>query len=248
MKAFTTIVLLALISLSCGAPKKLPSYLRFCKRSDPNFDDCTLRLLNSIQPNVAKGVPQIHSPSLDPFVIPALQLNRDTDNLQLRANLKNLQAYGASQYQVTKLRTDIKNNAVEVSVLLPLLKVTTEYDVKGRVLVIPLNGKGIFKADITNVQADIKMTGKVIEKRGKKYLEVTNVSSKVKVGNVKVDPSTGNPRNDLITQSAMDFWENNKRQVLDVIAPVTDETTDAIVQQVANRILATLPYDTILPP
>ncbi|XP_071455419.1 circadian clock-controlled protein daywake-like [Hetaerina americana] len=249
MKACSALVLLALVSLSSGATKKLPSYLQFCKRSDPNFDSCSMRLIESIRPQLAKGIPQIHAPPLEPFSIPALQIDRDTDNLQISATLKNLKVNGPSQFQLTKFRTDLKNNLIELGVLLPHLQVTTNYDIKGRLLVVPLNGKGLFKGNITDVRADLKMNGKLVDKRGKKYFEVADVVSKIKVGDTKVDLSGGNnQRNDLIASTTADFVENNRRQVLDVVNPVVEETANAIVQQIANRILSSLPYDTILPP
>ncbi|KAG8221915.1 hypothetical protein J437_LFUL002474 [Ladona fulva] len=245
---FSILICLGLASIALGAPKKLPSYLQFCKRSDPNFDSCTVKLIENIRPQLAKGISQMQVPPLEPFVLPVLQVERDNEALQVTAILKNLKVKGASAFQINKLRTDIKNNLIELSVTLPHLDVTTDYDVKGRLLLVPLNGKGVFVSNITNTRADLKITGKAIEKRGTKYLEVTDVVTKVKVGDSKMDFLGGGKGNDLISSSSTQFIQQNRDQVMEIVNPLVEDTASAVVQQIANRILGSVPYDTILPP
>lgn len=248
MKVYSALVFLALVSLVCGATKKLPSYLQLCKRSDANYDSCTMKLIGSIRPQLAKGISQLQIPPLEPLVIPALQIDRDNEALQVSATLKNLKAYGASSFQINKFKSDLKNYVMELTVTLPILSVTTDFDVKGRLLVVPLNGKGVFASNITNTKADVKLSGKLVERRGNKYMEVVDVVSKINVGDSTMDFRGNSGRNDLISTSTTEFIQQNKQQVMDIIKPIVEETANAVIQQFANRFFGSQPYDTIVPP
>jgi hypothetical protein len=43
-------------------------------------------------------------PPLEPFVLPALEINRDRDAIKLRAHLQNIVAYGGSGFVINRLK------------------------------------------------------------------------------------------------------------------------------------------------
>jgi hypothetical protein len=43
-------------------------------------------------------------PPVEPFVIPALEVNRDRDAIKLRAHLQNIVAYGGSRFVINRLK------------------------------------------------------------------------------------------------------------------------------------------------
>jgi hypothetical protein len=50
------------------------------------------------------GIPKLQVPGLDPFMLPALQINRDLEAIKLRALLQNIIAYGGSGFIINRLK------------------------------------------------------------------------------------------------------------------------------------------------
>ncbi|KAK9503719.1 hypothetical protein O3M35_010221 [Rhynocoris fuscipes] len=230
--------------------KKLPDYIPTCKRSDPKFDQCVLNAIEVSRPYLIKGIPKIRVPALEPLEIPQLDINRDQPNLKVKALLKNIKINGASAFKVTKLRCDPNALNVEMTIQLPFTTVTCDYDVDGRLLVVPLVGKGVFRGNFTDIVADVKATGEIISsKKGVKYIAIKTVRTKVKVGDqvVRFVNTDNNRNNDLITQTAANFINQNRRQVLEIVLPIAEETADAIVKSMGNNVLRSIPYNELLP-
>ena len=54
-------------------------------------------------------------------------------------------------------RVSYEKLSAEGTILLPLIHASCEYDIDGRVLVVPLKGKGIFKGNISELTVTILM-------------------------------------------------------------------------------------------
>nr|CAD7417892.1 unnamed protein product [Timema poppensis] len=103
----------------------------------------THALLNAV------GIPKMQVPPAEPFVLPALQIDRDLDSLKIKAHLENIQAFGGSAFVVDKLSVDPHKLTLAMTVTVPSLYVVTDYDVNGRLLLVPLRGKGVFKGNFS---------------------------------------------------------------------------------------------------
>ncbi|XP_046668433.1 circadian clock-controlled protein daywake-like [Homalodisca vitripennis] len=243
-----TLALLAALLLAAHAAK-IPDYIPMCKRDVPDFDKCLLNTVEVVRPHLAKGIPKLKVPALEPLTIPALEINRNNEALQVKAKLKDIKAFGGTGFVVDRLKTDIDKLALDVSVTIPELRVTADYDVDGRLLVIPLRGKGIFKGNFTNSKADVKATGKLIKnKKGVQYMQVKDLNVRLTVGGQKVRfINKGNRDTEAITQTVMNFYNQNRQQVTEIIMPIVEETVIAFMRQFANTILRSVPFSEILP-
>lgn len=63
-----------------------------------------MKAIEAMKPKLKTGIPEVNVPALDPFVLPKLKLNRTADNLRLRAVIKNIKAYGGSDFKIEKLK------------------------------------------------------------------------------------------------------------------------------------------------
>ncbi|XP_054269981.1 circadian clock-controlled protein daywake-like [Macrosteles quadrilineatus] len=247
MKSPALFLLATCVTVAVAA--KIPDYVPVCKKSDPNFDQCVIKAIEVVRPHLAKGIPKMKVPPVEPLVIPALEINRNTDALQVKAKLTDIRAFGGSNFIVNNLKTDLNKLAVVASVTLPFLQVTSDYDVDGRLLVIPLKGKGIFKGNFTNIKADVRATGKLIKnKKGTEFAQVKDLSVKLRIGDQTVKfINKGSRDTEAITQTAMNFYNQNRQQVLEIIMPIVEETTVAFARQFGNTIFRAIPFSEILP-
>ncbi|XP_060873063.1 circadian clock-controlled protein daywake-like [Metopolophium dirhodum] len=230
--------------------KRLPNFVHVCKRSDPQIEKCLLQTIESLRPELPNGIPKMQIPALEPMVIPMLVVNRNEDALKVKATIKDVQAWGGSKFVINNLKINFEKLNGEGTVLLPNLFVNCTYDIDGRLMVVPLQGQGIFRGNITNTKADVKASLEVLkDKKNREYFQVKDIRIKLKVGdaNGKIIPQNINKNNDVLTETASTFYHQNRRVVLDIITPIAEEIAVEFSLQIANTILKTILYDEILP-
>lgn len=137
---------------------KLPYYICFaapgvqpCPRALdlPQYDRCVVQQLNAITPYLAKGIPSLKLPALDPLFLPSLTVDRNLDSLKIKANMSQIRVYGATNFVISDLKANPNDLSVRLKVQLPHVHVNGDYDVQGRLLLLPLNGAGSFKGNFS---------------------------------------------------------------------------------------------------
>ncbi|KAJ9599798.1 hypothetical protein L9F63_026352, partial [Diploptera punctata] len=223
------------------------SYVKVCKKNDPDYDGCLANLVENLRPRLLKGIPKLNIPPLEPFTLPALDVTRDMEAIKVRAHITNIVAHGPGDFILNNLKTDVDNLVAEGTVTLPHLEVTAEYDVEGRALVAPFKGKGLFAGNFTNVKIDAKGMGKVVKKNGEDYMQITDLKAKIKVGDSKIKLDVKDDKQGALAQSAASFFNQNRKQLLDIIMPIVQDTAEEISIQLGNRILGSAPMSELLP-
>lgn len=111
------------------------------------YGKCVLEQLEAIRPYLPRGIASLKLPALDPLLLPSLTVDRSLEALKIRANMTQVRVYGASNFLVDDLKADPKALSVDLRVTLPYIHVKGDYDVQGRLLLLPLNGVGNFKGN-----------------------------------------------------------------------------------------------------
>lgn len=113
------------------------------------FNKCILEQVKILTPHVVKGARSLNLPPLDPFRIPSLFIDRQLDSLKIKANMRNVQVFGGMNYNIQELDADPKDLTATLKIYLPRIEVSGEYDIQGRLLLLPLNGVGTFKGNFS---------------------------------------------------------------------------------------------------
>lgn len=82
----------------------LASFIKPCKRNDPNLEKCVVKMLENIRPQLAKGIPEMRLPPLDPFFVPLIRMDQGTRSVNFQAKFENITAYGGQNFQINKLK------------------------------------------------------------------------------------------------------------------------------------------------
>ncbi|CAH0558264.1 unnamed protein product [Brassicogethes aeneus] len=132
------------------------------------------------------GDPDYHIPSIEPLFIDNLMSENLTDML---LNVSSVKAYGCSEYQITNIHMDFDTMDCNFDIDIPVLRIEADYNIDGKLIMIPIKGKGVFDANITNVAAKASLNGDLINKNGANHLHYSTINLKVKVGggNVKME-------------------------------------------------------------
>lgn len=226
--------------------KVVPDYFPQCKRSDPQIEKCVLDAVDSLRGHLKGGIRELNVPSLEPFNVPTLKLDKTQPNLRLKAVIKNMVAFGGSDFKIEKLKLNLNNKyAAELKITIPTLRVTADYDVRGsRLLVLDIDGKGKLMSNFSGITVIAKGQAKPILKDGVEYLQAEKVITKVRIahGQVRMD-DTERP---AAAQSAAAFFNASPNVVLDILNPLIEESGAAILKAFLNKIFSVIPLKEIL--
>ncbi|XP_035729051.1 circadian clock-controlled protein daywake-like [Vespa mandarinia] len=228
---------------------ELPPGVTACPRTSdlPTYDKCVLKQLETITPYLAKGIPSLKLPPLDPLLLPSLTVDRNLEALKIKANMSQIRVYGATNFLVEELNANPNDLTVSIKVQLPHVHVKGDYDVHGRLLLLPLNGAGSFKGNFTNTEAKVNAQGKEItDKDGIQRLEIDKLDTKIRVGsgNIKLKAP---PSHTVAADAAATFFNSNPRLVLDIASPIIEDTAATISRALAARALGVLTKAELVP-
>nr|CAD7600937.1 unnamed protein product [Timema genevievae] len=154
---------------------QLPSYITPCK-NDENINACAKESAKKAIPYFINGDRKYHIPNLVPLIISELKINQE-GNQAIGFNFvaKNATVLGINTVEVDEVMIDLKSGHVEYHLLFPRIEIECDYDVKGKILLLPISGHGSGNITITNVKVKYVYTLKINQRDdGKNYTTPVN--------------------------------------------------------------------------
>ncbi|KAG5327742.1 CCCP protein, partial [Pseudoatta argentina] len=220
-----------------------------CSRTNnlSEYDKCVLKQLQALTPYLAKGVPSLKLPALDPLFLPSLTIDRNLESLKIRANMSQIRIYGGTNYVVQELKANPNDLTISIKARMPHMYVNGDYDVQGRLLLLPLSGVGNFKGNFTNTDAQVNAQAKeVTDKNGVQRIEIDKLVTKIRVGDGNIILKAP-PAHTLAADAAATFFNSNPRLVLDIASPIIEDTAATVSKALAARALSVLTKQELVP-
>ncbi|CAH1961747.1 unnamed protein product [Acanthoscelides obtectus] len=167
----------ALLVLGCvgWATAILPSYIKVCKKNDPNIASCITNSVNELRPKLVAGIPELNVPSLDPLPLDTIKLRSGPSQAKIDANITNLKVWGPSTFEVLEMKPNIAKNRFVFRINVPKIKFEGDYDMDMNVLILKYKGQGPLNGNITNLGADVLMKGKIEKLNGQNHLQFSKM-------------------------------------------------------------------------
>jgi len=236
----------AVLAGGAGPPKTIPEFIHVCKRNDPNLQSCVRTSIEELMPYLRTGIPELNVPSLEPLFIKELVA---AEGSGLKIVTENLKVFGCSNFTIQQLDINLKGNHHQYffNIKLPHLVLDGRYIVDGRILLIPIRGKGKLTGDIYNVRANVTLTGNVIKKKGEDYLHYNKMVIKIKVvtGKLRLDNLFGGePVLGEVINSAINA---NFEQFINELRPIIEKALAKFMLESADGIATSFPYNQLFP-
>ncbi|XP_034934986.1 uncharacterized protein [Chelonus insularis] len=230
---------------------ELPPEITPCssESSTEDYNQCVLQQLKILTPQLAKGIPLLKLPQLDPLNLSGLVIDRNLNDIKIKANFTNIRVYGASHYSIEELKANPKALAVFMVLHFPYIHIKGNCDIKGNYLLLPFNENGAFKGNFTNTQVRVSAEGKeIIDKNNIRRVELDKLVTKIRVGDGNIKFKTSRFQGARATaELAVAFFNSNPRLGLDIVNPIVEDTAATIGKALAARALGALTKDEILP-
>ncbi|CAD7093430.1 unnamed protein product [Hermetia illucens] len=206
-------------------PKDIPQ----CKNDDQS---CLQQAIDEVVHNHFSGHRGLHLIPIDPLKIRSMLIAQNSESPVsitlkftefLLIGFKNMKVYSSSGF-----KKDIMNSNFEVDVKIPSLVLTGPYEIKGRVLVLPITGHGQSNLTLENVDAKIKLLGHPETKDGEEYFHLTKVKLDFDITRLRVnfenlfngDKALGDNMNLFINENWKEIFAEINQSIAEAISEV----------------------------
>ncbi|XP_049820156.1 uncharacterized protein LOC109596647 [Aethina tumida] len=154
-------------------------------------------------------------PVIEPFTLSLLEISPG-DNLKIV--FRNLTGIGLDKAKLRAVKYDANKNHMKILTDLPSLKILGDYDAKGRILVLPIEGKGPFEIEAIDGKYTYSFDIIPHEKKGEIYGSIENGDLDFDIKNVKLnfenlfngDKTLGSQMNMFLNENWRDVFKDLK--------------------------------------
>ncbi|XP_004923014.1 protein takeout [Bombyx mori] len=225
-----------------------PEYILPCTRSDPQLDNCIKNSFNHLRPYLAKGLPDLELPPVEPLFIDRLVMENSAGPVRVTAAFSNITVIGPSNYTVTKIRSDLKKLRIDLGLVLPRIEITGRYEVSGQVLLFPVRSRGDFWAAFIDVAAIAKIFGKEVERDNVRYMTADRLLVDFKLRNSRFKVKDTVNHGSVIGEAMNQFLNNNAAEIIEEMRPAASASIAKHFQSFINGAFTKIPIDVWLKP
>ncbi|GLG97779.1 Protein takeout [Gryllus bimaculatus] len=234
------------LAAPADAAIKLPSYIKTCSRNDPNLNECALKNGKAAIPYLLPGDPKIKLPSLNPLRVQEIRVDQE-GSVGLNLLLRDLDIVGLGDGDLRSVRFDPKQLVLDVHLFVPRLQLLGKYNISGRILIIPIHGKGDANITLDNVPLNYTLRFAMETRKGKEYLKVVDK-------NIEFDASQAHftfenlfDGDERLRANVRRVVNENWRQVIEDIGPPVVSAIGEVVTQLLKGFVSAVPYDELFP-
>lgn len=121
----------------------LAPYIKPCNPARNDWSKCLLQAVEDIRPYLPDGIPEMHIPRMEPLLVTSAAL----DSPNFSAIFENILLSGLTKFKLRHVDFDLNENVGRIGVDFDEVGGVSDYRVKGRILILDLNGFG--KANAT---------------------------------------------------------------------------------------------------
>lgn len=224
----------------------LADYIKICHRNDPELSKCLKQSIHGLRPYLGNGIKEINVPALEPLYIGDLNiLEGGAAGITVKA--KKLNIYGASNFEITKMRASIPNKRFDFELVLPHLQGEGQYDINGNILALPIKGNGPFEGNFTNFVAFCRVTYDIKIVNDIEYFDIKEFALKIRTGKgrLRLDNLFNGDKvlGDVINQT---INENFELFTNEVIAPIA-RALEIKFLAIATKIVENFTFNELFP-
>lgn len=113
-----------------------------CRKNDPNLNGCIRESIEKLRPNLSEGIPELLVPPCEPLTIPKINIKQNAGAIRMESEYSNVSVSGLSNFTLRSVRVDTINNKFRINLWFPALKMTANYHIHGKLLLMSLAGNG----------------------------------------------------------------------------------------------------------
>ncbi|XP_062122916.1 protein takeout [Drosophila sulfurigaster albostrigata] len=241
------LVLLASQMQAAPKGKSLPAFLKVCYRDSPDLNTCARESFESLKPRLMNGIPELFIPPMEPLTVPEIKMDQDSGAIYLHSTYKNVKITGMSTHKLNELTIDPSQMKFVVAMTFPKLHLESEYNIKGKIMMMPMLGDGHCFVDLTNIAMHTEMFGEEYTKNGATYLRIKDIKVKYDLQNVHMQLDNLFNGDKALGQRMNDFLNENWKSLAEEVRPLMTKVLVDILRASIDKLFNEFTYEQLLP-
>ncbi|XP_034238713.1 protein takeout-like [Thrips palmi] len=240
----------ALMAVLCVTEAlKLPPYIKACRRNDPQLDECGLKNGREAVSRFVNGDRKYKIPNLSPLTLYNFAVNSGSRTVGINLNFKEAQIHGLGGVDIKATRFDLKKKRIEFDLVWDVFYVLGDYEINGRVLVLPIQGRGPANITVTDLVVTFGFDYELVPKKktGKDHISLTTSNVKFEIGHAYFDLKNLFNGDRLLGDNMNVFLNENWKEVANELGPSLADAIGEVIRQIIQQIVDVVPYDNIFP-
>lgn len=127
-------------------------FLNSCSRNDPNLNECIRESIEMLRPKLSDGIPELLMPPCEPLTIPKINIKQNAGAIRMESEYSDISVSGLSNFTLRSVRIDTTSNKFRIILWFPALKMTANYHIHGKLLLMSLAGNGLCTGNFSKLQ------------------------------------------------------------------------------------------------
>jgi len=167
----------------------------------------------SLRPYLYDGIPELDVPSLNPLLVPEIKVAQDS-GIQVEASFKNISIYGATNFRLRSVRSDVGSDKFRMKIWFPQLSMQGQYNIQGMLLMLPIRGHGMAYGNFSDIDGILAMKLKRVKNNGSEHYKVDFMQTEFNIGGAKIRlDNLFNGRDKELAATMNQFINENWRMV-----------------------------------
>nr|XP_026501367.1 protein takeout-like [Vanessa tameamea] len=229
------------------AENVLPSDFIRCRQKDNKLNECLTGAVPDALRRMKEGIPALKVPALEPLLVSGMDIDSGSGPVVISQNYRRIKLHGLTDSILTTYKADLKHYRLRTESITPKMEFIADYIMKGRILVLPIQGKGVANITMVNLIVKHDLIGEPIKKDGETYMHIKDY--KVKFIPEKVSLQFSNLFNgDKRLGDQMNLFLNeNSELVFNELKDSYEKSLSSVFQDITNKIFDKVPMNKIFP-
>jgi hypothetical protein len=222
---------LFLLVVSCAAVKLPPNFQK-CNRKQPDLKECVFKAAQNGISQLTRAYDEVKIINVHPFELPALTIGAGKGPVAVDQKFKNCKLDGFHLMKLDDFEFDLEGKKVMIVGTFPEVTMKCEYELDGKILLVPIQGTGPSTIVLKNVKAKGVFPYEEFKKKDKTFVKFVSSS-------LTIDP-------ELVSFNFENLFNGDKKLGDNVNQVLNDnwrEIFDDVIQdyiEVFNKILITV--------
>ncbi|RZC34512.1 JHBP domain containing protein [Asbolus verrucosus] len=231
-----TAVICAFLATLC-ASSRLPSTFTKCNRKQSDFNSCLRRAVQGALGRLTEPIKEVGLPNLDPLEVSELTIGAGASAVDFDQNFKHVKVFGFAKSNCSSCEMNFEEKTLRLECFSPEIRMEFEYEVEGRILVVPLYGKGAGAVTLDRMKYVVDFSLEEYKKKGKKYFKAVDSDFAMEPELVKIKIENLFDGDKALTDSVNRLANENWRLIFDDIRTNYQDALAQISLAIFNKFL-----------
>ncbi|XP_059610155.1 protein takeout-like [Phlebotomus argentipes] len=239
---FSRGIIIIIFILSCSGAK-FPSTISRCQYEDSN---CMTQVAQKVISEHYNGLPSLNLVPLDPVTIKTISIeNSGNRAVNIRLVFNNVTLHGLKNIaiqRITGFSKQYEGSKNEIEFVAPIIQLVGQYQISGKVLILPIQGNGQSNFTLENVKIRVKFTGKKVTKNQNDYFQTNDIKISMTTSKLWIHFDNLYNGDKLLGDTTNTFLNENWMDIFNELKPDISKAYAAAIQTIINNVFAKLPY------